>query len=296
MGLFDFLSGSDEAEAAAAKTNALLAGYGTNTNSIYDTYQDSSLGAIGTAYEKALADLAEGKTGSLGALNTGLSKASEAGQSGVDAYSKLSDLGASYQPAIDTYLGSLGLSGAEGKKAAEEAYTASPGYQYQVDQAIKQLAAKGAQFGNLGGGNTASAVSEKVRQMALGEYGGWQNKLAGFVDPQLKAVTGAASGTAGAYKTLADIYSKGYGGLSSAYEDYAKANAGVEGAYGENAANVYGNVAGAKAQSAKDVVTGNIAANNQVAQAGQTDAANLWGLIGAGAKAAGSAYGGGGKK
>jgi GH24 family phage-related lysozyme (muramidase) len=54
-----------------------------------------------------------------------------------------------------------------------------------------------------------------------------------------------------------------------------------------------GNYTAGQGQTLKDITAGNAAANQAVAQAGQTDASNLWGLLGAGVKAAGAGFGGG---
>lgn len=294
MALFDFLSGSDEAEQAAAANRAALQGYGTNLNNIYGTYQTGSLNALGSARDAALAALTGGYGAAGDTLRTGLDKSAAAGQGAINAYGTLSDLGKSYQPAIDAYYGSLGIGGPAARTAAENAFTASPGYQYQVDQAIKQINNNAAARGAFGSGNTARALTEDVRNRALSDYGNWQTRLAGFLPLQASAVSGAAAGTAGGYKNLADIYGQGYTGIAGLQTAGGSAQAGLETGYGSDVSNVLGNVAGGQAQTARDVVQGNIAANNQIAQAGQQDAANYWGLIGAGVKAAGSAYGGGG--
>ena len=48
-------------------------------------------------------------------------------------------------------------------------------------------------MGGLQGGNTLAALSDRAGNMANQEYGGWQNRLAGLVSPELTA-TGAGAG------------------------------------------------------------------------------------------------------
>ena len=108
-----------------------------------------------------------------------------------------------------------------------------------------------------------------------------------------QATAGAASGIAGANKTLADIYSQGYGAPAGAYGANASQTAGLESGYGSDVSNVLGNYTAGQGQTLKDITAGNAASNQAIAQAGQTDASNLWGLLGAGVKAAGAGFGGG---
>jgi hypothetical protein len=66
MGLFDWFSGSDEAESAAAKNAALYNQYGIDTSNAYNQYQTGATGALTGA-----------KTAALGALGEGLTRRSE---------------------------------------------------------------------------------------------------------------------------------------------------------------------------------------------------------------------------
>ena len=91
--------------------------------------------------------------------------------------------------------------------------------------------------------------------------------------------------SAGANKTLADIYNQGYGSIAGAYGTNAMQTAGIQSGLGSDITNVLGNYTAGQGQTLKDIMAGNAAANNAVAQAGQTDASNLWGLLGAGVKA-----------
>src|SRR5262245_19981934 len=128
MALFDFLSGSDEAEEAAARNRAeALQGYG-RANEALSTYQTGALGSLG-----------EGLTASSGALQSNLRDAIRAYKQGqataASAYTPLSDLGSDYGRAVNMYQNALGLNGPGGVRAAQGAFTTSPGYQFAVDEA-----------------------------------------------------------------------------------------------------------------------------------------------------------------
>ena len=345
MGLFDFLSGSDEAEAAAAKNAALLNTYGQTANKAFDTYQTAGLGALGAGKTAALSDLSAGLGGQVDAYGraistlqgvptdplqqginafssgmsgaqTGVAGALEAGQGGVNT---LRDLGASYAPAVNAYYGALGLQGPDAAAAARSNFQESPGYKYQVSEALKGVLANASKTGGAASGNTLDALRTRAQGSADAEWQDYLNRLQGFVTPQLQAGTtlAGAYGTLGqlglgavnaqlpwtqglnqAYNNLfvgqrglAGDISGQYGNIASATGANYGARAGAETGYGQDVTNVYGNVASGNTQTARDIAQGNIASNNQVAQAGQADAANYWGAIGSGVKAAGMAFG-----
>jgi hypothetical protein len=334
------LFGSSGAQDAAAANRALLNTYGAATNDIYNQYGTGATGAIQTGTQQGVGALGTGLTNQLaaygdvttsplqsaidayqsgvGAAGTGTNIALDAGRAGVAAYDPLAALGASYQPAIDQYYAALGLKGPQaGAQVASDFFANYPGYAQLEQMATDQLLNNASRTGGALSGNTLDALQQ--RQMALSTpiWQDYLNRLQGFVSPQLAAISGAASGRAGANATLgqlglgtSDALTRAYGALAGGYGNLfsgSRALAGdISGLYGTNAsqlaslygtqgsdiANILGNVATGQQQTARDVVQGNIAANNQVAQASAQDAANLWGLLGAGVKAAGSIYGG----
>src|SRR5258705_5090268 len=169
MGLFDSFTGAP-AKDAAAKNAALYNQYGTDANKYLDT----------------------GLANQLPQLN-----------SAIGAYTPLSDLGAKYGAGTNTYMDSLGLNGAAGNANAVGAFQASPGYNWQRDQAIEATARNANRFG--AGGNELAAVTDRANNLANQEYGNWQNRLAGFVNPQLAATSGAAGGQAARYGAKARL-------------------------------------------------------------------------------------------
>ena len=295
MGLFDWFSGKDDAEEAAAKNAALYQQYGAQSGNLYNQYKTGATDALTGAKTAAVGALGSGLTNTLGALNTGLQGSLGAGQASVDAYAPLSQLGNTYGRAVNSYYDALGLNGPEGNTRAVNQFQTGPGYQFQVDEATKAAINAASRTGAVGGGSTAQAIADRARGLASGEYGSYLDRLQGFVNPQLQATQAAAQGISGANKTLADIYQQGYGAIGGAYGANASQTAGLESGYGSDISNVLGNYTAGSTQSLKDITAGNAAANNAVAQAGQTDASNLWGLLGAGVKAAGAGFGGGAK-
>jgi len=293
MGLFDIFSGSDEAEEAAARNAALYNQYGIDIGNLFNQYQTGARSDVTGARDTAVGTLGTGLERSLDALRTGTEGALTAGRAGVDAYTPLSRLGESYAPAVKAYYDALGLTGPEGVQRTQQRFTTGPGYQFQVDEATKNAINAASRTGAVGGGSTAQAIADRARGLASGEYGSYLDRLAGFVNPQLQATQAASAGISGANKTLADIYTQGYGTQAAAVGGATGAQAGYQYGAGGDLANIWGNYAAGRGQTLKDITAGNAAANQAIAQAGQTDASNLWGLLGAGVKAAGAGFGGG---
>lgn len=280
MGLFDFFSGKDDAEEAAAKNAALYQQYGANANNIYGTYGTQSTGALNTALGQATNELGAGFENQVGALQTGLTGALNAGNAGVAAYAPLSALGEQYGRPVSSYYDALGLNGPGGVARTQAQYQTGPGYQFAVDEGTRAAANAASKLGIAGSGNTLDAIRGRAQGFADQDYTKYLDRLGSFVNPQLQATSGAASGIAGANKTLADIYSQGYGGISSAYGANAGALAGLYTNQGQNLSNIYGNVAQGQAGAARDVTGGLAQGNQSVAQAGMQDASNFWNLLG----------------
>jgi hypothetical protein len=404
MALFDFLSGSDEAEQAAAANRAALAGYGVDVNRLYEQYLGRAGPAITTSAEEAMRAVREGRGGAIGAyeqaygrgvpylteaeargagaltggqaaatgaltgreaaaveaLRSGQGPAAEALGAGISAYAPvtgtagtaartLENLGQGYQGDIDAYRDAMGLNGPEGVARAQARFTTGPGYQFQVDEATNQALRAASRGGMTFSGNTAEELRRRAQGFASGEYGDYLTRLGGYATPlvglQYQARTGAATlpyeaakfvapGVAQGYGSLAnlfrgtgqdisgvmtgtggrlaDVYGTTAGRLSDLYgttgrtladlagttggrigQAYTGAGTELAGTYtgtGQNLANIYGNIAQGQTGAARDVTTGNIQANNLVAQAGMQNAANWWNLLGSGISGAAKAF------
>lgn len=105
------------------------------------------------------------------------------------------------QQGMQTYLGSLGLGGQEGRDQAVGAFQAGPGYQFAMDQGMQAANRAASAGGMLTSGNTLQALTRFGQGLANQEYGGWQDRLAGLGNMGL-----AASGEmAGNRMRLGDI-------------------------------------------------------------------------------------------
>lgn len=137
----------------------------------------------------ALNSISEGRTQGLSSLGQGYDTARTEYQGASDRYQPWTDAGTK---ALSTYQDSLGQNGAEGNANAVAQFQASPGYQYQVDQATDAVARKASALGALGSGNTQAAITDRASQLANQEYGGWQDRLNGLSNTGLQATNAQA--------------------------------------------------------------------------------------------------------
>ncbi|EJW11246.1 hypothetical protein A33M_3324 [Rhodovulum sp. PH10] len=300
MGIFDIFTG-DSAKEAAEQNAALYAQYGRDAQGYLDTGQADALGAISSGETKAADAITSGTTSGvnainsglsnqIGALDTGLANANTAYGNAVSAYSPLTDLGSKYGSATSLYLDALGVNGADAAAAAQSAYTESPGYQYQVDQATDAAARKAASLGLAASGNTLSAISSQAQNIANTEYNSYLDRLAGFVNPELSATSGAASGIAGAYGQQAGTATTDAANRASAYGTAAQNTANLYGTEGTNLGNlysgnanttagIYGNTAQSKANVAGNVASGTANSNTAAANAEMQGSGAFWGAL-----------------
>ena len=293
MGLFDIFGSADAAQDAANKNNALFQQYGNQANNIYGTYGTQAGGALSGALDQSVGALGSGFTNQIGALQTGTTGAVNAGNAGVAAYAPLSALGDKYGGAVNSYLDALGVNGSAGQARAVSQFQTDPGFQFSVDKANAATINNASKLGIAGSGNTLDALGKNNVGYANQAYQQYLSNLAGFVNPELQATQGAASGIAGANKSLADIYNTNYTGLGSAYGANAGALAGLYTNYGQNQSNVFGNVAQGQAGALKDVTSGQAQGNTNVANADAQATSNFWNFLGNLGGAAAKAYSGG---
>lgn len=142
MSLWDLFSSSNERQAK----DALVTGYQKG--------EQRASGALGTGF-----------TGLTGDYSSALSELSPYADSGKAASGLYSD--------------ALGLNGAEGNARATGAYSASPGYQYGVDQALQALERSASSRGMLAGGGTSSDILNTIYGRANADYGSWLDRLSG---------------------------------------------------------------------------------------------------------------------
>jgi hypothetical protein len=100
----------------------------------------------------------------------------------------------------DLYNGSVGLGGATGHDAAVAAYRASPGYQYQVDQALDAVARKAASLGIAAPAtprprSPTAPATWQTRSMAPGRTASTASTASATRQPARRPASTAASAT-----------------------------------------------------------------------------------------------------
>ena len=250
MGIFDAFTGAP-AKKAAAQNRGLI-----NAN------QQAATGYLDT-----------GKTEGLGFLNQG----QDIGQGFLGqiptAFAPLGNLGTKYGQATSMLQNSLGLGGAEGNAAAQGAFQAGPGYQWQLGQGMEALGRKRAGGNSYNSGNADIDFLTYGQGMANQSWGDWQKNLAQFINPELQATGTAAAGVAGGLGQQATLANQGYTNMANlttqdAINRVNQGNIGTQGLTGTN---------------------------TQEANAKMAASGNLWGAIGGGLSALAGMPGVGGK-
>jgi len=229
MGVFEIFTNSATKKAAAAN------------KAEYEKYEQQGLGALNTAFNPSLEALNEG----------------------TEAWSSVANLGGKYGAATDLYQDSLGVNGPAGNARGRDAFQTGPGYEFMRDEAsdnaLRQAGAKGISLG----GNAVDAVTRLSSNLANQEWGKWQDRLAGFVNPELAATTSAAGGKAA-----------GKGAIAGLHQTDA-----------QNRVNIFGNRAGGIANS-----------NTAAANAAASGSAAFWSALASLGGNVAKAYGSGGGK
>jgi hypothetical protein len=315
-------------QGAAATGKELKSGY---TKSLADLkkYYPQSRDDITGARDAAGNLLTEGRDASLGAVNTGYDTAiGDINQYYGQGAETLQGAAAGYQPLIDRamtgydmYNNSLGLNGAEGTAAAQGAFQAGPGYQWNVDQATGQAQRAANRLGGAFGGNTVDATERLASNLANQEYGNWQKNLSGFQGAAERGVagqTGVLTNLANLYtnqgkdlsgldvgrgKDQATIYSNAAtalagnqttagAALSKLAQDQGTNLASLDTNYGQSQATNQANFANNMAGTWNNFFSTVIPSTQQGMMAGQQAAANRTGAIMGGLQMAGQALGG----
>src|SRR5215813_6917742 len=168
MALTDIFTGAPTVQASADQRNALLGIMGA-TGSLYNTAQTGGLGALSSGQAGSLGALSTnygaaanaitgatpqaldylanytgqatnalygGQTGALGSIYSGVNRA-------TGAYAPVTATGGRYigmgTAAGNLYADALGINGPEGIARAQSAFTASPGYQFSLEEGLKGI-------------------------------------------------------------------------------------------------------------------------------------------------------------
>lgn len=263
--------GASEKE-AASKNLAALGKYTDTSYGFLDKGLASSTGALNTANQSANKYLGQNydlygnlKTAGTGILDAG--KASSlAALNGVQGI--YDPLQAKYGAGTSLYLDSLGVNGAGGNTRAVDSFQAGPAYEFTRDQGIEALNRRRAAAGMLDSGNADVDALKFGTGLANQTYGGWQDRLAGLINPEMTAASGAA-GARGAISNLHQQDALARLGLEQGVtQGQAGANAGRGAndlALGNSLAGLYTGDASNRVGVAGNQLSGTTAANNMVA-------------------------------
>lgn len=157
------------------------------------------------------------------------------------------------QAGLQSYYNTPGYQLTEGQGAVDQFQT-GPGYQFAVDEAMKQVQGNAASRGLLDSGAGLRAMTDRAQGMANQEYSNWQNRQQSMFGNYQNRLAGLASGPTGSQYAMQTGQGLGAGALSTG-NDIASllANQGntlFGGTIGTGAAQA-GNISQAGAQQAQ---------------------------------------------
>lgn len=287
-----YLRGSDALNRGLRRSEDTLRGGVNSAN----TWQAQNYGLYGDLHNAGNSILDRGRAGGLAAL-----------ERADAAWDPLAALGAKYGASTDLYLDSLGVRGAEGNQRAVDAFQSAPGYNFTLDQGLQALNRRRAAAGMLNSGNADIDALTYGTGLANQTYGAWQDRLAGFVNPELSATSGAATGQAGVARDAANVHQQDTlsrlalaQGVTAGQAGANTARGASDVALGNSLANLYTGDAASRLGLAGNLASANMAANNLQARGESQGARNLFdagmGLasLATGALGSGGMFGSGG--
>lgn len=301
MGIFDIFTGAPAQRAAAQQRahfdktqqtgNTQLDNALMNSTNFVTAGTGGARDALGAGYDTATGAVRSGAASGQGYINQGVTGAQNAyGQAGA-AFDPLSALASKYGGGTNLYLDSLGVGGAEGNARAQQAFQPSGAYNFNLDQGLEAIMrGANARGGGAGwGGNVDRDAQEYGAGLASKEYGGWQDRLAGLISPELAATSGAATGRAGllgqeagllanAGQARAGLATAEGGKLSDLATGLGTGRAALESGQGNTLAELATRAAQSKVGLAGSLAQPYANTYGQEAQAQMAGSGNLWGL------------------
>jgi hypothetical protein len=213
--------------------------------SLWDYFSDDNEEA---ARDAKIAGINSGRRKAFGDLDTGRMDVTNAANTSLGYYTpyEAPDLAAT-----NTYADALGLNGAEGNARATGAFQASPGYGFDVDQAVQSIMRTASARGQLGGGGVTADLAKTITGLANDQYGGWLDRLYGL-NSQGATIAGQKAGiTTGLGSQLLGIDTNK--GLIdwNAENGIGGANAGYELSKNQSGANIFNAITGGLTAGAK---------------------------------------------
>ena len=181
-----------------------------------------------------------------GAVSAGQNQANQLSQETIRAAQELTNQDkVLYQPytqqgtqGLGAYTNILGLNGPDAAKSAMNAFTASPGYQYQLDQGLRAVDAGAASRGLLHSGATIKAEQTLGNNLANQDFGNYVTRLNSLAGLGLQGAQGESSATK-TYLNLLTGQSEGQQGTDTSA---AGQQASIYGNEGQNLSNAVGGV------------------------------------------------------
>ena len=232
----------------------------------------------GAEKEAANKDILQGQMyqgQALPALASAYGTGTQAINQGVGAYAPLAQLGQTYSGGAGRYMGAIGAGTPAQQAAAQTAFQNSPGYQEML-KAAQDASARGFSTANMSGsGNAIIDQIMKSSGITSNAYQQYINNLQQAGQMGLGATGAAAQGQAGQYDTLANLAQN----------------------YGQNQADIYGNVMNTNIGANNLQAAGEAAGAKNLLNFGMNAASLALGMPGmGGGGGGGSALGGGGQQ
>lgn len=138
--------------------------------------------------------LQQGENEAKDALDQGLGLAKEQYGKASGLFGNLAE---EYRGGAKLYQDALGVNGADASTAARSAFTATPGYTFNVDEGLKALTRMRAVNGTLASGNADADAMKLASGYASQDFNNWLANLANLDTKRATAISGAAGAETG---------------------------------------------------------------------------------------------------
>lgn len=280
MGLLDLFTGDASAKAAKNNMYAIATGQQQGGNALMTTGQNALqyLFGNGASQPGALQLTQRGYDQAQGALGSQYGQTQDLLTQLGQLYAPETQMG---QSALTKYLNATGANGAAGSAQAQADFTASPGYQFGLNQALGAVQRSAASRGGLAGGNATAGILNTATGLSNQEFQQYINNLSNASNLYGQGIAGQAGALQGRAQASSN-YGSSLAGLATGE------GSALSGIYGQGA-NVQTSLGQGIAGLANSTTNALVQNNNNLAQSENAAGANiLSGLLGLGSLAAGA--------
>lgn len=274
-GLFDAFTG-DSAKDASNKNAALYNNYRSDATTALNSAYGTGINALTGGLNNAVGAVNGGLNNAVGAVNAGVSNATPYYQQAAQGFAPFAGAGQTGLAGESMLGNAYGLNGQGGIDKARAAFQAGPGYQWNVNQNLDQVARNQAKLGMANSGNTLTALQDRANNLANQEYSQWLSGLGTTTQTGLNAGLQGAQGASGALTGLGNIfntagtnlgnlYNSTGANLGNLYNSNGTALAGLGSNYADSLANVQG-----------QATSGLAGSNTAAGKASMDGSQNLW--------------------